>query len=51
MLWTAGFDVLYACQDRDFDLAEGLHSIPQRLSTRWKGLKEQSNELAGVGED
>ncbi|CAN5825522.1 putative 4-hydroxybenzoate polyprenyltransferase [soil metagenome] len=31
MLWTAGFDVLYACQDRDFDLAEGLHSIPQRF--------------------
>ncbi|CAN5887611.1 putative 4-hydroxybenzoate polyprenyltransferase [soil metagenome] len=30
MLWTAGFDVLYACQDRDFDLSEGLHSIPQR---------------------
>ncbi|HET6647285.1 MAG TPA: UbiA-like polyprenyltransferase [Pyrinomonadaceae bacterium] len=31
MLWTAGFDVLYACQDREFDVAEGLHSIPQRF--------------------
>ena len=31
LLWTAGFDVLYACQDREFDLAEGLHSIPQRF--------------------
>jgi 4-hydroxybenzoate polyprenyltransferase len=31
MLWTAGFDVLYACQDRDFDAAEGLYSIPQRF--------------------
>jgi 4-hydroxybenzoate polyprenyltransferase len=31
MLWTAGFDVLYACQDREFDSAEGLHSIPQRF--------------------
>jgi 4-hydroxybenzoate polyprenyltransferase len=31
MLWTAGFDVLYACQDYDFDLRAGLHSIPRRL--------------------
>src|SRR6266540_724366 len=31
MLWTAGFDIIYACQDRDFDAQAGLHSIPQRL--------------------
>jgi 4-hydroxybenzoate polyprenyltransferase len=31
MLWTAGFDVLYACQDYDFDRREGLHSIPARI--------------------
>jgi 4-hydroxybenzoate polyprenyltransferase len=31
LLWTAGFDVLYACQDYDFDLATGLHSIPRRF--------------------
>ena len=31
MLWTAGFDILYACQDRDFDVRQGLHSIPQTL--------------------
>src|SRR5437763_10159196 len=31
MLWTAGFDVLYACQDYDFDCATGLHSIPRRF--------------------
>ena len=29
LLWTAGFDVLYACQDFDFDVAAGLHSIPR----------------------
>ena len=29
MLWTAGFDVLYACQDYEFDAAAGLHSIPR----------------------
>src|SRR5260370_39818785 len=28
LLWTAGFDVLYACQDYDFDRREGLYSIP-----------------------
>jgi 4-hydroxybenzoate polyprenyltransferase len=31
MLWTAGFDVLYACQDYEFDLQEGLYSIPARF--------------------
>lgn len=27
--WVGGFDVLYACQDYDFDRAAGLHSIPR----------------------
>jgi 4-hydroxybenzoate polyprenyltransferase len=31
MLWTAGFDVLYACQDYDFDRHERLYSIPARF--------------------
>ena len=31
LLWTAGFDVLYACQDFEFDRSEGLHSIPARF--------------------
>jgi 4-hydroxybenzoate polyprenyltransferase len=30
-LWVGGFDVLYACQDVDFDRAEGLHSIPKKF--------------------
>lgn len=29
--WVAGFDILYACQDADFDRAAGLHSIPARF--------------------
>jgi 4-hydroxybenzoate polyprenyltransferase len=29
--WTAGFDVIYACQDYQFDCTEGLCSIPRRL--------------------
>jgi 4-hydroxybenzoate polyprenyltransferase len=29
-LWIGGFDVIYACQDVDFDRAEGLHAVPAR---------------------
>lgn len=29
--WVGGFDVLYACQDLDFDRRSGLHSIPRFL--------------------
>jgi len=29
--WVAGFDVLYACQDYEFDQQAGLHSIPRFL--------------------
>jgi 4-hydroxybenzoate polyprenyltransferase len=31
VLWVAGFDTLYACQDVEFDRREGLRSIPARL--------------------
>lgn len=30
LLWVAGFDIIYACQDVDFDRAAGLHSVPAR---------------------
>ena len=29
--WVAGFDIIYSCQDADFDRGVGLHSIPSRL--------------------
>ena len=29
--WVSGFDILYACQDYDFDTKAGLHSIPARF--------------------
>jgi 4-hydroxybenzoate polyprenyltransferase len=32
--WVAGFDILYACQDADFDRAEGLHSVPAKFGVR-----------------
>ncbi len=31
MFWIAGFDILYACQDAEFDRKEGLHSIPASI--------------------
>lgn len=31
LLWTAGFDIMYAIQDIDFDKDQGLHSIPALL--------------------
>jgi len=29
-LWVAGFDIIYACQDVDFDREQGLDSLPRR---------------------
>lgn len=31
LFWVAGFDIFYALQDYDFDVAHGLHSVPSRL--------------------
>jgi 4-hydroxybenzoate polyprenyltransferase len=31
VFWVAGFDILYALQDIEFDRSEGLHSIPRYL--------------------
>lgn len=31
MFWVSGFDILYACQDYEFDKSTGLHSIPARF--------------------
>ncbi len=34
ILWTAGFDIIYACQDIEYDKKLGLHSIPKKLGIR-----------------
>lgn len=34
LMWTAGFDIMYACQDHDFDRQSGLHSIPARFGIK-----------------
>ncbi len=31
MFWGGGFDVLYSCQDYEYDVREGLHSVPSRF--------------------
>nr|CAI78885.1 4-hydroxybenzoate octaprenyltransferase [uncultured bacterium] len=31
LFWIAGFDIIYACQDVDFDRQAGLHSLPARM--------------------
>lgn len=31
LLWVSGFDIIYACQDADYDRQAGLHSVPARL--------------------
>jgi 4-hydroxybenzoate polyprenyltransferase len=31
LLWVAGFDIIYACQDEEFDRKEGLHSLVASL--------------------
>jgi len=55
MLWIAGFDVIYACQDIDIDRREGLYSLPATLGPRralWiaRGFHLVAvTALAGVG--
>lgn len=34
LFWVGGFDIIYACQDLEFDRRVGLHSLPQRLGIR-----------------
>lgn len=42
VLWVAGFDIIYAIQDREFDAKEGLHSIPVRFG------EERALQIAAV---
>ena len=34
LFWVGGFDILYACQDAEFDKNAGLHSVPARFGIR-----------------
>ena len=48
-LWTAGFDIIYSCQDFEFDRAAGLHSIPARLGIRKALIVARLFHVAMVG--
>ena len=45
LLWVAGFDVLYACQDFEHDRANGLHSVPQSFGLRGAFLLARTMHL------
>lgn len=49
MFWVAGFDVLYACQDYEFDLKSGLHSIPHTLGIRGALMVARAFHLIMLG--
>ncbi|TVY04566.1 UbiA-like polyprenyltransferase [Cohnella terricola] len=49
-LWSAGFDIIYACQDVEFDRKEGLYSIPARFGiARALGIARVFHALTAVG--
>ena len=48
MLWVAGFDIVYAIQDIDFDREAGLHSVPARLGVRRSLVLARTLHLGAV---
>jgi len=48
-LWVGGFDILYACQDLEFDRGHGLFSIPTRFGVSRSILLSRSMHVAAVG--
>jgi len=46
--WVGGFDILYACQDLEFDRAAGLRSIPVRFGVRTSLLMSRLMHVAAV---
>lgn len=49
LFWVAGFDILYALQDLDFDRAAGLHSIPVLLGVRGSLLAARIFHVIMIG--
>jgi 4-hydroxybenzoate polyprenyltransferase len=47
-LWVGGFDILYACQDLDFDRAHGLNSIPVRFGVERSLMISRAMHVATV---
>ncbi len=49
LFWVAGFDIIYATLDIDFDRAEGLYSLPVRLGRRPALAVSMGAHLLAVG--
>jgi 4-hydroxybenzoate polyprenyltransferase len=49
LVWTAGFDILYALQDLEFDRTSGLHSIPVILGVNGSLWTARVLHLAMLG--
>ena len=49
MTWCAGFDIIYALQDAEFDRKRGLHSIPSHFSATTSLVISALLHLASVG--
>lgn len=50
VFWTAGFDIIYSCQDVEFDEKEGLYSIPVRFGVaRALIIAKVFHILTGIG--
>jgi 4-hydroxybenzoate polyprenyltransferase len=49
MLWVAGFDIIYACQDLEFDRQQGLHSLPAALGAARALMLSRLLHVAMVG--
>jgi 4-hydroxybenzoate polyprenyltransferase len=47
--WTAGFDIIYSCQDYEFDVDAGLFSLPRRLGMAGALRVAQLLHLAMIG--
>ena len=48
-LWVGGFDILYACQDLDFDRAHGVNSIPVRFGVARSLVISRAMHVATIG--
>lgn len=46
--WIAGFDLIYACQDTEFDRNEGLRSVPARFGNALALRLAQANHVLTV---
>lgn len=49
LAWVAGFDIIYACQDAEFDRREGLFSIPARMGVARALLVSRMLHVTAVG--